>query len=70
MCLASKIAQRDFSKSTLRALAKRAISVVGVQMLPDMSSAMPFANADKGYVVSDNGTGRVWTFSQVLGAAK
>lgn len=70
MSLGSQIAQRDFSKATLRALAKRAISVVSVQMLPDMSSSMPFANAERGYLVDVGGKGRVWTFAQVMGAAK
>lgn len=61
---------RDFSPATLRALASKGIFLVGLQALPDMTSAMPFANADRGYVVNDNGCGRVLTFAQVLEAAR
>lgn len=59
----------DFSAKTLRALSRKGIRLVGLQAIPDMSSSMPYANADRGYVVDDNGTGRVWTFLQVLKAA-
>jgi hypothetical protein len=61
---------RDFSSSTLRALARKGIAIIGMQALPDMSSSMPYANAARGYVVNDNGCGRVWTFTQVKEAAK
>lgn len=69
MSLSSRIASRDFSSKTLRALAKRGISLIGVQAIPG-SGSMPWANAEAGYVVSDNGTARVWTFAMVMGAAK
>jgi len=59
-----------FSAATLRRLAKRGISLVGLQAIPDMASAMPWANASTGFLVNDNGCGRVWTFTQVLEAAK
>jgi len=58
-----------FSATTLRLLAKRGISLIGLQAIPDMASAMPCANASTGYLVNDNGCGRVWTFAQVLEAA-
>ena len=61
---------RDFSPATLRALARKGIRLIGLQALPDMSSPMPFANATRGYVVDDNGCGRVWTFTQVQEAAR
>ena len=67
--VASQIARRDFSAKTLRALTKRGIEVVSVQMLPG-AGAMPWANAERGYLVTDNGCGKVWTFTQVLEAAK
>lgn len=60
---------RDFNAKTLRNIAKRGIRIVGVQMIPG-AGEMPWANAERGYVVDDNGTSRVWTFAQVLGAAK
>lgn len=60
----------DFSKKTLAALARKGIFLIGLQALPNMASAMPYANADRGYVVNDNGCGRVWTFSQMMEAAR
>ena len=59
-----------FSAKTLRALIRKGVRIVGLQYLPDMSSAMPMANGETGYVVDDNGCGKVWTFRQVLEAAK
>ena len=61
---------RDFSSATRRALARKGISILRPVALPNMASAMPFANADRGYAVNDNGCGRVWTFAQVLEAAR
>lgn len=60
----------DFSRSTLRALARKGITLIGLQAIPDMASAMPFANAIRGYVINDNGTCRIWTFTQVKEAAQ
>jgi hypothetical protein len=59
----------DFSRKTLKALAAKGIRLVGLQAIPDMSSAMPYANATRGYVMDDNGTGRVWTHAEVLARA-
>lgn len=59
----------DFNKATLRRLAKHGVTVMGPVALPDMSSDMPYANAERGYSVNDNGTGKVWTFAQVLAKA-
>jgi len=58
----------DFSKKTIIALAKKGITIVGLCVIPDMSSAMPFANGERGYKINDNGTGRVWSFAQVMKA--
>jgi hypothetical protein len=60
----------DFSRKTLTALARKGITLVGLQAIPDVMSAMPWANASRGYVVNDNGCGRVWTFAQVQEAAR
>jgi hypothetical protein len=60
----------DFSKSTLRSLAAKGISLVGITLLPDNGSAMPFANGERGYLLNDNGCGIVRTFGQVLELAK
>ena len=66
--VAAQVARRDFSAKTLRMLSARGVEVVGVQMLPG-AGAMPWANAERGYLVSQAGCGKVWTFAQVLGAA-
>ncbi len=58
-----------FSAKTNSNLSKRGIRVLGLVALPDMASSMPMANASTGYSVDDNGTGRIWTFAQVLAAA-
>jgi hypothetical protein len=67
--VAAQVAKRDFSAKTLRALCAKGIELVSVQALPG-SGDMQWANAERGFVVSDNGCARVWTFAQVLGAAK
>lgn len=56
----------DFSASTLRSLARKGIRLIGLQALPTGR----FAEYDRGYVVDDNGCGRVWTFAQVIEAAR
>lgn len=61
---------RHFSKPTVRALARKGIVIRGLQAIPNMASAMSFANAPTGYLVDDNGCGRVWTFAQVQEAAR
>ena len=60
---------RDFNRQTIRILAHRGITIVGFQSIPDMTSPMPFANAERGYVVDDNGTSRVLTHRGVLALA-
>ena len=60
----------DFSAKTIRALARKGISLIGLQAIPNTASAMPFANALRGYKVNDNGCGRVWTFGEVMAAAR
>lgn len=59
----------DFSRKTLKALAAKGIKLVGLQAIPDMSSSMPYANATRGYIIDDNGTGRVWIHAEVLAHA-
>jgi len=60
----------DFSRTTISALARKGIFLTGLQAIPDMALAMPFANAARGYKVNDNGCGRVWTFAEVMAAAR
>jgi hypothetical protein len=61
---------RDFSPATLRVLARKGITILSPVALPDMASAMPWANAERGYSVNDNGCGRILTFAQVLEATR
>lgn len=61
---------RDFSSATIRALAKRGVTVLRATVIPDPASDMPFATGERGYVVDDNGCGRVWSFAEVLQAAE
>lgn len=56
---------RDFSSKTLTALGKRGIRVLRATVIPNPASDMPFATGERGYVVDDNGTSRVWTFTEV-----
>lgn len=61
---------RDFSQTTLTALARKGIRLVGLQACPDMTSGSPdWANATRSYRVDDNGCGRVWSFQEVLAHA-
>lgn len=60
----------DFSKATIRKLSSKGITLIGLQAIPDMTSAMPWANADRGYVMNDNGTCRVLSFREVLEIAE
>ena len=60
---------RDFSAATLRRLARKSITIVGLTVIPGQGD-LPFATGDRGYKVSDNGRGCVWTFAQVLEAAR
>lgn len=59
----------DFSRCTIRALASKGIRIIGLTVIPNMASDMPFTTGERGYMVDDNGCGRVWTFNQVVEAA-
>lgn len=60
----------DFSRKTLAALARKGITLIGLQAIPDMAATMPFANAMRGYLVNYNGCGRCWTFAEVMEAVQ
>jgi len=62
----AQIARRDFSAATIAGLAARGIALISVQALPVADS---WINADRGFVVDDNDTCRVWTHAQVIAAA-
>ncbi len=61
---------RDFSAKTVAALARKGISILRPVAIPNTASDMPWATADRGYSIDDNGCGRIWTFAQVLEAAR
>lgn len=61
---------RDFSSSTRNTLARKGITIMGLTVIPAANSSMPFASGERGYRVNDNGCGRIWTFAEVLEAAR
>jgi hypothetical protein len=63
------VTMNDFSRTTVRSLLRKGITLVGLQWLPDMASDMPMACGERGYVVNDNGTGRVLRFTDVMALA-
>jgi hypothetical protein len=65
---ASQIAARHFGRPAVATLARKGIRVIGLQAIPDERGS--FLNSTTGYVVDDNGCGRVWTFRQVSEAAR
>lgn len=63
MNVALEIATRDFGRKTIAALARKGIRVINVTSLPDAKGS--FLNSERGYVVDDNGTGRVFTYLEL-----
>lgn len=61
---------RDFTSSTRKALARKGITIVGLTVIPSADPQVGFASGERGYRVNDNGCGRIWTFAQVLEAAR
>jgi hypothetical protein len=61
------IIRRHFAAKTLRALKAKGIAVLSSTFIPDASG--DFTRGQTAYNVDDNGTGRVWTFLEVLKAA-
>lgn len=69
MSAISQIASRHFGRKAVAALARKGITIIATQVIPGAGD-MPFATGETGYVVSDNGCGRVWTYRQVADAAQ
>ena len=57
-------ASRDFGKEVLAGLRKRGIRITGSTWLPGPDGS--YANGERGYLLDDNGTGRVRVYSDVL----
>jgi hypothetical protein len=53
----------DFSRKTIRALARKGIALVGLSCAPDAAGS--FLNSTRLYVLNDNGTQRIRTFAEV-----
>lgn len=69
MTLSISIAVRDFSKSTIKALSKKGVSIVGCQSVPAYEGDRYFTGKSYQLVTSD-GYGMIRTHSQVLTMAK
>lgn len=61
-------AEKDFNKSTITALRKKNIKVIGSTWLPDENGC--FLNGERGYKIDDNGTGKIWRFLEVLNISR
>jgi len=61
-------ATKDFGKEVRAALTKRGIKLVGTTWLPGPGGS--YANGERGYLLDDNGTGRVRTYVEVLRMAR
>ena len=60
----------DFSKQTVRNLKARGIKLIGLTVIPNMASDMPFATGERGYCLIDNGTHIVRDFQGVIALAE
>lgn len=54
---------KDFSKATIKQLAARGITIVSTTWLPGTDGS--FTNGERGYILNDNGTQRIRTWTQV-----
>lgn len=66
MTASHEIATRHFGRKVVTKLARKGIRVIGLQACPDTSGS--FLNSTTGYVVDDNGCGRVWSYREVTAA--
>lgn len=57
-------AAKDFSKAILAALRKRGIKLTGSTWLPDPKGS--YTSGERGYLLDDNGTGRVRDYRGVV----
>ena len=57
-------AAKDFDKEVRAALAKRSIKIVGSTWLPGPQG--DYSRGERGYLLDDNGTGRVRDYAGVL----
>lgn len=57
-----------FNKTTIKALAKKGIKIIGLQAIPDSNGS--FLNSQTGYVLDNNGTCQVRLYLEVLEMAE
>ena len=60
-------AAKDFGKEVRAALTKRGVKIIGSTWLPDEKGS--YASGHRGYLLDDNGTGRVRDYRGVLSLA-
>jgi len=58
---------KDFNIKIRRALQAKGVSIIGITALPGDRGS--YANSQRGYRVNDNGTGRIWTYQEVITTA-
>lgn len=63
MTVATQIATRHFGRKAVSALARKGITVIGTQSLPDAKGS--FLNSETGYCINHNGCGRVLSYSEM-----
>lgn len=56
-------AKRHFNSKTLKALTTKGIAIISSTWLPGLDGS--FANGCTGYILDDNGTQRIRTYTQV-----
>jgi hypothetical protein len=66
MTASYQIALRHFGRKADASLARKGIRVLGLQAIPVNGS---YLLTETGYVVDDNGTGRIWSYREVAGRA-
>ena len=55
---------RDFNIKTVKKLKKKGVEIYRKTWLPNVNG--DFTNGETGYIVNDNGTSRVLTYTEVL----
>ena len=68
MNISAVMATRDFPASTIRKLAAKGVTLLSPCLIPHPKTG--FINPDRGYNVDDNGTGKTWSYAQVLRAGR
>jgi hypothetical protein len=65
---AYQIATRHFGRKATTTLARKGIRVISLQAIPDERGSL--LNSTTGYVVDDNGCSRIWSYREVVEAAR